>query len=331
VNKIKYLQYFLGGVVAFGTQALGAQPARDVAAAKAYPVRPLRIVTGFPPGGNTDIIARAMAQKLSERLGQQVNVENRPGAGSLIGTDYVAKATPDGYTLLLVSGAVTTQMAVMKKLPYDALRDFAYITNAVSYPFVVVVKPDAPMQSVSDLIAVAKKSPGKLNYASVGIGSVFHLGTELFNAMANIDITHVPFKGGAEHLLELMSGRIDVVFDTLTGAYPHIQGGKIRALAVTSAERSPQLPNLPTVAQTLPGYEVTSFSGFAAPRATPPAIIARLNREMRAVLELPDIRKRFTDLGGTVVPSTPEAFAGHVAGEIAKWKKIAQAKKIEIQ
>lgn len=301
------------------------------AAEPAYPVRPLRIVTGFPAGGNTDIIARAMAQKLTERLGQQVIVENRPGAGSMIGTDYVAKATPDGYTLLLVSGAVTTQAATIKKLPFDPLRDFAFITNAVTYPFVVIVKPDAAMQSVNDLIAAAKKAPGKLNYASVGIGSVFHLGTELFNSMANVEMTHVPYKGGSEPMLELMSGRIDVVFDTLTGAYPFIQSGKVRAVAVTSLERSPQLPNVPTVAQSLPGYEVTSFSGFAAPRGTPPAIILRLNREMRAALDLPDIRKRFTDLGGGIAPGTPEEFARHVASEIAKWKKIATAKKIEIQ
>ena len=248
----------------------------------------------------------------------------------MIGTDYVAKATPDGYTLLLVSGAVTTQSAVMKKLPFDALRDFAYISNAVSYPFALIVKPDAPMQSVNDLIATAKKAPGKLNYASVGIGSVYHLATELFNAMSNVEMTHIPFKGGAEPMLELVSGRIDVVFETLTGAYPFLQSGKIRALAVTAAERSPQLPNVPTVAQSLPGYEVTSFSGFAAPRGTPPERITRLNREMRAVLEQADIRKRFTDLGGTVTPTTPEEFERHVTNEIAKWKKIASAKKIEI-
>ncbi len=300
------------------------------AAALAYPVRPLRIVTGFPPGGNTDIIARAMAQKLTERLGQQVIVENRPGAGSMIGTDFVAKATPDGYTLLLVSGAVTTQSAVMKKLPFDAMRDFAYISNAVSYPFALVVKPDAPMQTVNDLIAIAKNSPGKLNYASVGIGSVLHLAAELLNAHAVTDMTHIPYKGGAEPMLELMSGRIDLVFETLTSAFPHLQTGRIRAIAVTSSERSQQLPNVPTVAQSLPGYEVTSFSGFAAPRGTPPERIARLNREMRAAMEHADIRKRFTDLGGTVTPTTPEEFALHVSNEIAKWKKIAAAKKIEI-
>jgi tripartite-type tricarboxylate transporter receptor subunit TctC len=320
---IKYLCIYCGlGVMA-------AAQAADTAAN--YPQRPVRIVVGFPAGGNTDIISRAMGQKLTERFGQTVIVENRPGAGSMIGTDTVAKATPDGHTLLLVSGAFSTQAAVLKKLPFDPARDFAWITNAVVYPFAVIVKPDARTQSIADLIAVAKKSPGKLNYGSVGVGSVLHLAAELFSTHAGVEMTHIPFKGGSELVIELVSGRIDVVFETLTGAYPHVQAGKLNAIAVTSRERSQQLPNVPTVAQTLPGYEVTSYSGFAAPRGTPPAIIAKLNREMRLILELPDIRKRFTDLGGTVTPTTPDEFGRHVAGEIVKWKKIASAKRIEIQ
>jgi len=291
----------------------------------------VRIVVGFPAGGNTDIISRAMGQKLTERFGQTVIVENRPGAGSMIGTDYVAKATPDGHTLLLVSGAFSTQAAVLKKLPFDPARDFAWITNAVVYPFAVIVKPDARMQSMSDLIAIAKKSPGKLNYGSVGVGSVLHLAAELFNTHASVDMTHVPFKGGSELVIELMGGRLDVVFETLTGAYPHVQAGKLRAIAVTSRERSQQLPNVPTVAQTLPGYEVTSYSGFAAPRGTPPAVIAKLNREMRSILGEQDIRKRFIDLGGDVQPTTPEEFGRHIASEIDKWKKLVIAKNIEVQ
>jgi tripartite-type tricarboxylate transporter receptor subunit TctC len=305
------------------SQVHGAEPV--------YPSRPVRIVVGFPAGGNTDIISRAMAQKLTERFGQTVIVENRPGAGSMIGTDYVAKATADGHTLLLVSGAFSTQAAVLKKLPFDPARDFAWITNAVVYPFAVIVKPDARMQSMGDLIAIAKKSPGKLNYGSVGVGSVLHLAAELFNTHAGVDMTHVPFKGGSELVIELMGGRLDVVFETLTGAYPHVQAGRLRAIAVTSRERSQQLPNVPTVAQTLPGYEVTSYSGFAAPRGTPPAAIAKLNREMRAILGESDIRKRFTDLGGDVQPTTPEEFGRHIASEIDKWKKLVTAKKIEVQ
>ena len=303
----------------------GADVAND------YPLRPVRIVVGFPAGGNTDIISRAMAQKLTDRFGQTVIVENRPGAGSMIGTDYVAKATPDGHTLLLVSGAFSTQAAVLKKLPFDPARDFAWITNAVIYPFAVIVKPDARVQTIDDLIGMAKKSPGRLNYGSVGIGSVLHLAVELFNVHANVEMTHIPFKGGSELVVELIGGRIDVVFETLTGAYPYVNAGRLRAIAVTSLERSQQLPAVPTVAQTLPGYEVTSYSGFAAPRGTPPAVIAKLNREMRAILAEPDIHRRFTDLGGTVQSTAPEAFGRHVAGEIAKWKKIAGAKRIEVQ
>jgi len=325
--KIVFIIKYLCLSCALGAMAFAQ--AADTAAN--YPQRPVRIVVGFPAGGNTDIISRAMGQKLTERFGQTVIVENRPGAGSMIGTDTVAKATPDGHTLLLVSGAFSTQAAVLKKLPFDPSRDFAWITNAVVYPFAVIVKPDARTQSIADLITVAKKSPGKLNYGSVGIGSVLHLAAELFNTHAGVEMTHIPFKGGSELVVELIGGRIDVVFETLTGAYPHVQAGKLNAIAVTSRERSQQLPNVPTVAQTLPGYEVTSYSGFAAPRGTPAAIVTKLNREMRAILELPDIRKRFTDLGGTVTPTTPDEFGRHVAGEIVKWKKIAVAKKIEIQ
>lgn len=321
----------INGAWILTAMAIEASTAHAADIAKDYPARPVRIVVGFPAGGNTDIISRAMGQKLTERFGQTVIVENRPGAGSMIGSDAVAKATPDGHTLLLVSGAFSTQAAVLKKLPFDPSRDFAWITNAVVYPFAVIVKPDARTQSIADLIATAKKSPGKLNYGSVGIGSVLHLAAELFNMHANVDMTHIPFKGGSELVIELVSGRIDVVFETLTGAYPHVQAGKLNAIAVTSRERSPQLPNVPTVAQTLPGYEVTSYSGFAAPRGTPLPIITKLNREMRIVLEQPDIRKRFTDLGGAVTATTPDEFGAHVTGEIAKWKKIASVKKIEVQ
>jgi tripartite-type tricarboxylate transporter receptor subunit TctC len=295
-----------------------------------YPTRPVRIVTGFAAGGNTDIIARAVARKLSDLLGQSVIVENKPGAGSMMGSDYVAKATADGYTLLLVSGAFTTQAAVIKKLPFDPLHDFAWISNAVSYPFAIVVNPSLPWQNVSDLIAFAKKNPTKINYGSVGVGSVLHLAAELFNVTANVEMTHIPYKGGAEHVFELMSGRIDVVFETLTSAFPYIQSGKLRVLAVTSLERSPQLPQVPTVTQTLPGYEVSSFSGFCAPRETPKPVIQRLNQQLKSILQMEDIRKRFTELGGTVDYTTPEAFALRIESETAKWKRIAKAKKIEI-
>ena len=296
-----------------------------------FPSKPIRIVSPFAAGGNTDTLSRYLAPKLIERLGQPVIVENRPGAGGMTGNNYVAKSPPDGYTLLFMSGAYTAHSATVKNLPYDPLRDFEGVSMVITYPFVVIVKAESPMRTISDLIATAKKNPGKLNYGSVGVGSVFRLAAELFNVMAGTDLTHVPYKGGAEPLTELIGGRLDVIFNTLTGSIPHIKSGRVRALAVASLERSAQLPDVPTVAQTLPGYEVTSFAGVVAPRGTPRAVIERLNRELRAVLDLPDIRRQFTDLGGDVKASTPEAMMQHVTDEIAKWKRVVDARKIEIQ
>jgi tripartite-type tricarboxylate transporter receptor subunit TctC len=296
-----------------------------------FPSKPIRIVSPFAAGGNTDTLSRYLAPKLIERLGQPVIVDNRPGAGGMTGNNYVAKSPSDGYTLLFMSGAYTAHSATVKNLPYDPLRDFEGVSMVITYPFVVIVKAESPMRTISDLIATAKKNPGKLNYGSVGVGSVFHLAAELFNVMAGTDLTHVPYKGGAEPLTELIGGRLDVIFNTLTGSIPHIKSGRVRALAVASLERSAQLPDVPTVAQTLPGYEVTSFAGVVAPRGTPRAVIERLNRELRAVLDLPDIRRQFTDLGGDVKASTPEAMMQHVTDEIAKWKRVVDARKIEIQ
>jgi tripartite-type tricarboxylate transporter receptor subunit TctC len=249
----------------------------------------------------------------------------------MTGTNYVAKSAPDGYTLLFMSGAFTAQASVMKTLPYDPLRDFDGVSMVITYPFVLVAKADSPMQSVADLISVSKKNPGKLNYGSVGVGSVFHLAAELFNVMAGTDLTHVPFKGGAEPVTELIGGRLDVIFNTLPGVFAQLKAGRVRALAVASLERSPQLPDVPTIAQTLPGYEVTSFAGVVAPHGTPRPVIARLNRELRAVLDLADLRKQLTELGGDVKASTPEAMMQHVTEEIAKWKRVVEARKIEIQ
>jgi len=230
-----------------------------------------------------------------------------------------------------MSGAFTAHSASVKNLPYDPLRDFDGVSMVITYPFVIIVKAESPMRSIADLISAAKNNPGKLNYGSVGVGSVFHLAAELFNVMAGTDLTHVPYKGGAEPMTELIGGRLDVIFNTLTGSIPHIKSGRVRALAVASLERSAQLPDVPTVAQTLPGYEVTSFAGVVAPRGTPRPVIERLNRELRAVLELSDIRRQFTDLGGDVKSSTPEAMMRHVTDEIAKWKRVVDARKIEIQ
>jgi tripartite-type tricarboxylate transporter receptor subunit TctC len=301
-------------------------------AAENYPAaRPIRLVSPFAAGGSTDVVGRLLAPRLAERLGQNVVVENRPGAGGLIGTNFVAKATPDGHTLLFISGAFTAHSAVTKNLPYDPVRDFAWVSLVLTYPFVVVVKSDSPMQSANDLIAFARKNPRKLNYGSVGTGSVFHLAAELFGSMTGTEMTHVPFKGGAEPNTELIAGRLDVIFTTATSAYPHVEAKRLRALAVTSRKEAPQFPGVPTLAQTVPGYEVMSFNGIGSPRATPRSIVARINREIRTVLEDPEIRRRYTEQGNDVQPSTPEEMARKVEGEIAKWRRIIAERKIEVQ
>ena len=306
-------------------------PTADAADSPAYPAaRPIRLVSPFAAGGSTDIIGRLISPKLGERLGQNVIVENRPGAGGMIGTSSVARATPDGHTLLFISGAFTAHSAVTKNLPNDPVRDFAWISTVLTYPFVVVVKSDSPMKSAADLIAAAKKSPRKLNYGSVGAGSVFHLAAELFGAMTGTEMTHIPFKGGAEPTNELVAGRLDVIFTTLTGAFGHIEAKRIRPIAVTSLQPAPQLPGVPTLAQTVPGYEVLSFNGIGAPRATPRATIARINREIRAVVEEPEMRRRLIDQGGTVEPGSPEEMTKKVTADIAKWQRIVAERKLEL-
>ena len=301
-------------------------------AARDYPGnRPIRLVSPFAAGGSTDVVGRMIAPRLAERLGQNVIVENRPGAGGMIGTSHVAKGTFDGHTLLFISGAFVAHSAVTKNLPYEPLRDFAWITMVLEYPFVIVVKFDSPMHTVKDLIDAARKHPRKLNYGSVGTGSVFHLAAELFGAMTGTEMTHVPFKGGAEPNNELLAGRLDVIFTTTTSGMPHVEAKRMRALAVTSLQPWPQLPNLPTAAQTIPGYEVMSFNGIGAPRATPRAIVMRLNREIHAVLAQPDIRKRLTDQGNELRPTTPEEMTRKVNSEIEKWKRIVAERKIDVQ
>ena len=322
--------YCLSARRAFAVLALIC--ATPLIAAENYPAaRPIRLVSPFAAGGSTDTVGRLLAPRLAERLGQNVIVENRPGAGGLIGTSYVAKATPDGHTLLFISGAFTAHSAVTQNLPYDPVRDFAWITMVLTYPFVVVVRYDSPIRTASDLIAAAKKNPRKLNYGSVGTGSVFHLAAELFGSMTGVEMTHVPFKGGSEPNTELIAGRLDVIFTTTTTAFPQIEAKRLRALAVTSLQPAPQFPNVPTLAQTVPGYEVISFNGIGSPRATPRAVVARLNREVHAVLEQPDIRKRLTDQGNEVHPSTPEEMTRKVAADIRKWQRIVAERNIDVQ
>src|SRR6266567_9501549 len=306
--------------------ALTAAPA----AAQDYPAKPVRLLVGFPPGGNVDVVGRIIAQKMGEGLSQHVLPENRTGAGSIIANEFVARSAPDGYTLLVVSGAFVTQAATMKKLPYDPLRDFSWISTIVTYPLLFSVRSDSRFRSLDEFIGFVKSNPGKLNYPSPGMGTLYHLAGEMFVSMAGIDMQHVPFRGGSEPLTEVLSGRMELLIDALTSSYPHIQGGKFRPLAVSSLKRSPALPEVPTVAQSVPGYEASSFLGIAGPAGLPDAIVERVNREVRRVLALPDIGRRFAEWGGTPSPSSPEEMRRHVEGEIAKWRRLVETRKIEL-
>jgi len=300
------------------------------AAGQDYPSKPIRLLIGFPTGGNVDVVGRIVAQKMSEGFGQQVLPENRTGAGSIIANEHVAKSAPDGYTLLVVSGAFVTQAATMKKLPYDPIRDFSWISMVVTYPLVLSVRSDSRFKTLDEFIGYVRSNPGKVNYPSPGMGTLYHLAGEMFVAMAGIDMQHVPFRGGSEPLTEVLSGRMELLIDALTNSYPHIQGGKFRPLAVSSLARSASLPNVPTVAQSVPGYEANSFLGIAGPPGLPGAVVERVNGEVRRVLALPDIGRRFAEWGGTPSASSPDEMRRHVEGEIAKWKRVVGARKIEL-
>jgi len=302
-----------------------------LALAQPYPSKPVKLVTPFPPGGSADVIARLTAQKLGEALGQPVVIDNRAGAGGVVGNDYAAKQPPDGYTLLLITGAYPVQAAMLKSLPFDPLADIAMVSLLTTYPFVISVRPDSPLKSVGDLIAQAKANPGKLNYPSSGIGTVHHLSGELFNAMAGTEIFHVPFRGGAGPLTEVLAGRVDILLEAMTLSIGQIQAGKLRALAVTSRDRWKALPDVPAVYETLPGYEVISFIGLGATGGTPAPIIGRVNAEVRKMLDSADGNKRFVDLGGEPRASSPEEMKNFIEREIAKWREVIAARKIERQ
>src|SRR5437899_8006485 len=302
-----------------------------IAAAQTYPTKPLKLVTPFPPGGSADVIARLAAERLGDGLGQPVVVDNRQGAGGMVGNDYASKQPPDGYTLLLITGAYPVQAAMLKSLPFDPLRDIAMVSVLTSYPFVISVRPDSRFRTLGDLIAEAKANPGKLNYPSSGIGTVHHLSGELLNAMAGIDMTHVPFRGGASPLTELLGGRVDLLLEAMTLSIGQVQSGKLRALAVTSRERWKALPDVPAVHDTVPDYEVNSFIGLGASGGTPREIVERLNAEVRKALANPDTRQRLVDLGGEPGASSPEEMKGFIEREIAKWREVIALRRIEKQ
>jgi tripartite-type tricarboxylate transporter receptor subunit TctC len=292
----------------------------------AYPTKPIRIVVPFPPGGATDLIARAAGLRLQEALGQPVVIDNRPGAGGNIGAELVAKSPPDGYTLLM--GTVGTQAinaSLYAKMPYDAAKDFAPIVLVAGVPNVLVVNPSLPVNSVQELIAYAKANPGKLNFASSGSGTSIHLSGELFKVMTGVQMQHVPYKGSAPAVSDLVAGQVQLMFDNLPPSLPQIKAGKLRALAVTSAAHAPALPDVPTIAEAgVPGFEASSWFGLLAPARTPPEIVAKINAEIAHWLATPEAKEKLLAQGANAAGGTPQDFAKHIAAETAKWAKVVK-------
>ena len=298
------------------------------ARALTYPTRPVRWIIGFPPGGGADIVGRIMGAWLSERLGQQIVIENKPGAGTNLATEYVVRAAPAGYTLLWagVSNAINT--SIFSDLSFDFLRDIAPVAGVVAYPLVLEVNPKVKAASVAELIALAKASPGKLTLASYGAGTISQVAGELFKLRAGIEMVHVPYKGGAPMLTDLLSGHVDAAINVVASDLPHIRSGAVRALATLGARRIDALPQVPTMAETFAGFEAVAFTGVGAPRGTPPEIIARLNREINAGLADPALRKRLDDLTVTPLIFTPAEFGAYLAAETEKWAKVIKAANI---
>jgi tripartite-type tricarboxylate transporter receptor subunit TctC len=293
-----------------------------MARAQAYPTRPVRIVVGFPAGGPTDIMARLMGQWLSEELGRQFVIENRPGASGNVGTESVAKASPDGYTLLQVSSANAINTTLYDKLNFNFIRDLAPVASISSIPLVIEVNPSVPARTLPEFIAYAKVNSGKINYGTAGNGTIAHVAGELFKSMAGVDMVHVPYRGSAPALSDLLGGQVQVMFDPITSSIEHIRAGKLRPLAVTSAARSEALPGVPTVVDFLPGYEASFWCGIVAPRNTPVEIIDKLNKEINAGLADTKMKARFADLGATMLAGSPSDFSKLVAQETEKWAKV---------
>jgi tripartite-type tricarboxylate transporter receptor subunit TctC len=296
------------------------------ALAQSYPARPIRYIVGQAPGGSSDTLARIVTPRVAEGLGQQIVVDNRPGATGIIGAEVVARATPDGYTLLQVSTSISTNPAVHPKLPYDAARDFAPIALITQQPNLFLVHPSLPVRNIKELIAYAKAKPGQLNFASSGTGGSQHLAGELFKSMTGIEMTHIAYKGTPPALVDVLAGRVPLMSSTMPPALPHVKTGKVRAIAVTSAKRSPAVPDVPTVAESgVPGYEAIAWQGLVAPAGTPRPIIARINAEFVKVLKQPDIITKLNEQGYETVASTPEFFAQHIRSELVKWTKVIKA------
>ena len=319
--------------VAFALPLLPLLPLLPIPAlAQAYPVKPIRVIVAFPAGGATDILARTLSQKLGEKLGQAVVVENRPGAGGIIGADAAAKATPDGYTLLLTSSSThSIAPAVNPRIPYNAETDFVPIAYVASSPNVVLVPNSSPAKTMRQFIDLAKKNPGKLNYSSSGNGAIVHLTTEYFKAQSDTFITHIPYRGTALAIPDLISGNVDVMFDSFVTGMPHVKDAKLRALAVTSLKRTALAPDLPTVAESLPGFESVTWFGLYGPKNLPAELVAKINTNVNAALADADLKDRFARLGAEPTGGTPQAFAAMVALDTVKWKKIISERKLTVE
>jgi tripartite-type tricarboxylate transporter receptor subunit TctC len=319
------------GCMIVAALAVAGLPSRAVAA-DAYPSKAIRMVVPFPAGGTTDILGRIAGQKITEALGQQVIIDNRGGAGGNIGTELVAKSPPDGYTLLTDPGStLTINPHAYSRLGFDPVKDFAPITILAEVPNILEVHPSMPVKNVKELIALAKSKPGQINYASTGAGQSTHLSMELFKSMAHIDINHIPYKGSAPALVDLIGGHVTVMFDNMPTSLPHVRAGKLRAIAVSTAKRSFALPQLPTVAESgLPGFEVSVWFSVLAPAATPRDIVQKLNAVLVKALQSPDVKQRLAEQGAEPVGNTPEQFAATIQRDLAKWAKVVKDANVKL-
>jgi tripartite-type tricarboxylate transporter receptor subunit TctC len=297
-----------------------------------YPQRAIKLLVPFPPAGATDIVGRIVAQKLGERLGQSVVVENRPGAGGSMGSDLVAKSAPDGYTLLMATSSTHSIGPALQKLPYDPIKDFAPITHVANVPNVLVVSPKLPVASVKELVEYAKARPGTLNFASSGVGTIVHLNGELFKMLAGIDLVHVPYKGTALSIPDLANGNIAMLFDSLASVMPHVKSGSVRPLAMNAPQRSPLLPEVPTLAEAgMPAFDRYTWFGMFAPAGTPADIVRKVQAEVVAALRSPDLRERFDAVGAEPVGSTPEQFVDRIRSDGVRWAEVIRTAQVKVQ
>jgi tripartite-type tricarboxylate transporter receptor subunit TctC len=316
----------LGAISSTALTALGRR-----AFAQTFPTRPVRWVVPYPPGGATDIVARIVGAYLTESLGQQVVIENRPGAGNNLGTEAVVTAAPDGHTFLLVNPANAINATLYKKLSFNYLKDTIQVAGIIRVPNVMEVNPSVPAKTVAEFIAYAKANPGKINWATSGNGTSVHLSGELFKMMTGVDLLHVPYRGSAPALTDMLAGNVHVMFDNMPPSLPHIKAGKLRALGVTTAQRSQALPDVPTVGETVAGYEASAFFGLAVPKGTPAAIVERLNREVNAALKDPKVAARLADMGGIQIGGSSADFTKLVEDETAKWEKVIKVGKVTLE